>query len=147
MASHSDVPATDQQVLESQFGPVAYAPSELITFAEGLFGYEDQRAFLLYDHPQYRPFGWLISVENPDLMFPLGPVDQVLTGYEPKVPGRNEDDLLFVIVTIGKEEGGVTANLRAPVLISKNSRSGRQVILTDSHYPLRHPMMPQGEGG
>lgn len=145
MPQSIDANASGKQVLESQFGPVEYVPSELITFPEGLFGYEDLHAFLLYDYPLYRPFGWLISIDNSELMFPVAPVDQVLTGYDPNVPGRSEDDLLFVIITIGKEDG-VTANLRAPMLISKTGRSGRQVILTDSNYPLRHPMMPQGEG-
>lgn len=138
---------SESLVLESQFGVVPYRPEEVLTFAEGLFGYEKRKAFLLHRHPLYLPFMWLIDVADANLMFPIIQAADLSSDYHPEIPDAGPQEACYVIVAIGDETEGVTANLRAPLLISTAEKRGRQVILTDSNYPLRFHLVQQKKAG
>ncbi|MCK5145261.1 flagellar assembly protein FliW [bacterium] len=143
MTSIDENTASTEKVLDSQFGQIIYTPSEVLIFPEGIVGYEEQRSYLLYDQVKYRPFGWLISIDKPELMFPVILASDLLPDYNPLIPDMSGDDAVFLIVAIGGSTENVTVNLRAPLLIAKTERSGRQIILADSKYSLRHPLTSQ----
>jgi len=47
--------------------------------------------------------------------------------------GGKTEPLAFVIIVIGQ-----TRNLRAPLLINYDSMMGKQIILTDTAFSVRH---------
>jgi len=49
--------------------------------------------------------------------------------------------LSFVIVVIGSTPETSTGNFQAPLLVNYETMTGRQVILTDSGFSVRHPLM------
>ena len=124
--------------LECALGTIPYQDHEVIHFDEGLFGYEDEHEFVLLEDAQYYPFRWLISVDNPELMFPVVNPKEVLPEYHPSIQELNHWDFLVNIVTLGEAIHDVTVNLRAPILMKKVPRRAKQTILTDSNYSLRY---------
>ena len=126
------------QVIECQFGRIDYDDGDTITFTEGLFGFAQYHRFLLWDDPQYVPFRWLINIENPNLIFPVIDPYIVRPDYDPRINSGECWDSLLAIVTIGDAKESVTINLRAPILIDDEKLSGKQIILTDTEYPLRY---------
>jgi flagellar assembly factor FliW len=48
-----------------------------------------------------------------------------------------EDALIRCLLTLHDAAEETTANLLAPIVLSRNSGRGRQVLLEESHLPLR----------
>ncbi len=127
--------------LECPFGTIEYTEEDILCFDEGLFGYEDLSKYIVWNHPDYQPFQWLICLEKPDLMFPVIDPNKIVTDYDPRINHQETWDTLLTIVSIGQTKEAVTANLRAPIIIQKAHKKARQVILTDSQYPLRYQVI------
>lgn len=129
------------QTAECPFGQIEYSDEQVICFDEGLFGYENFTKYIIINHPNYQPFQWLVSLEKTDLMFPVIDPQKIIEDYEPHINNQEIWDHLFTIVSIGESKESVTTNLRAPILIQKNKKKAKQVILTDSKYPLRYQVI------
>ncbi|RKY81709.1 hypothetical protein DRQ07_03330 [candidate division KSB1 bacterium] len=129
----------EKKILETRLGNVEYDDNDIVSFPEGLYGYEEYKRYIIFQHKDYVPFSWLLSLDPPGLMFPIIQPQIVVPDYNPKINGNSKfGDVMMVIVTIGDQEGRVTLNLRAPILIDSKTRQARQIILTDSTYPLRY---------
>jgi len=137
--------------LESRrFGSVPVAEEEILRFREGLPGFEELREFLLLSPPDLAPVQFLISLQDPEISFPLLSVALCPAEYSPAFGATDWQDLgvaevsalaIYAILTFHPEREEVTANLRAPILINASARLGRQVTLMDSSYSLRHPLL------
>ena len=103
------------------FGTVEVPPDEVITFPNGLFGFEEERSFLLL------PFAGsdgnmlcLQSAATPSLAFiamnPFSPVQES------------------------------TLNFKCPVVVNPDSRRAIQVILESDAYHMRH-RLAEFQGG
>lgn len=131
----NDKPKT-RKIRTLQFGEINVEPVHIFKFKEGLLGFENLYEFVLISDEETVPFKWLISLENPEIGFPLlSPWHLDLT-YD---PGNNfdlENEVLFVVVTLGNEKGKMTANMKAPVVFNIDEQSGKQIILpTDKYSP------------
>ncbi|HLC42738.1 MAG TPA: flagellar assembly protein FliW [Methylomirabilota bacterium] len=134
-----------------QFGEVEYRADSVISIPDGIVGFEDQTRFLLLEATEYEPFLLLISVDEPEIGFPLIPSIYADPKYAPSLPAEEiellggkdaaSDLAVMLVATIGKNASDTTANLRAPVFINPAKRIGRQVILTDDNYSVRHPLL------
>jgi flagellar assembly factor FliW len=137
--------------LESRrFGPVAVADEEILHFPEGLPGFEELREFLLLSPPDFAPVQFLVSLQDPEIGFPILAASLCLEKYTPAVHATELLDLglsdpsglaVYAVITFRHEEGQITANLRAPLFINPMARLGKQVILSDSTYTLHHRLL------
>jgi flagellar assembly factor FliW len=109
----------------------------VLSFAEGIYGFEKESRYVLWDDDRFMPFRWLISENNPDIMFPVLDPRLVVPEFTPPWDDPNLD-MMLAIVTLGGSD--VTMNLRAPILFSSKTRMGKQAILADGDYPLRYPV-------
>ena len=69
-----------------QFGEVDYDETQLVTFPQGIAGFEEYTRYLLVETEDYLPFLLLLSVEEPEVGFPIVPTSAVWEGYAPAVP-------------------------------------------------------------
>jgi flagellar assembly factor FliW len=136
-----------------RFGEVSVPPDRIITFPNGLPGFERCRQFAIVEDEESVPFCWMLSVENPRLAFVL--LDPFLTWpeYHPRISRDDlkslgiedpKDTLLYVIVTLSKNPGDVTANLSGPLLINATGRTAKQLALIDDRYTTKHRIL-QGD--
>ncbi len=113
-----------------QFGEVEYTEDLIINFSSGLLGFENLKNYLLIKTDD-DIFYWLYSIERPEIAFPLiGAL--VLDENYPKINNFEP----FGIVTLNNDPLKVTVNLKAPVYINQDAKSGYQKILEEQNYEV-----------
>ena len=122
----------------------------IIRFDEGLIGLADCKYFVIGENNNLKPFRLLECTGSRQISFVvLDPTVRVRDYYD-QIPAREwesigvtdpKNRLAFVIVNIGLSAHDSTANFQAPLLVNVESMSGRQVILTDSGFCLRTPLL------
>ncbi len=129
-----------QVVTTRQFGEVSYDSTNVITFPEGLVGFEELRNFVLIHEEESEPFRWLLSLEEPTIGFAVIDPRLVKPEYGTDIPVSIENQDLFTIVTLHKELRKSTLNLKGPILIHQETREGKQIILNAERFPVAHPL-------
>lgn len=134
--------------IETKFlGEVTIEESQIIAFEHGIPGFEAAKQFVLLPIDMDLPIatfqcvtdaqvGFIVAYPftfKQDYAFNLDESDKELLQVE-----REEDVLVYSIVTLKETFEQSTVNLLAPVVINKAKRLGKQLILQDSEkYPLR----------
>jgi flagellar assembly factor FliW len=122
------------------FGTLVYDPSDTITFPDGLPGFPEVRSFALLSTP-VEPLVWLQSLDRPELAFLLVRPEAAGAGVEvvPETWRRHGLFAAAVVTLPGPGGGHATANLKAPVVVDRAARTGRQMILPESPFGTAHP--------
>jgi flagellar assembly factor FliW len=130
----------------SRFGIVDIEPDDLLHFASGLLGLEECRHWVLLADAENDALGWLQSTSRPDVAFAVVSPRRFVPEYQMRVskgelaPLDLEDvRSAQVLSNVGKNDAGVTLNLKAPLVINLERRLGRQVI-TNGDQPLQYPL-------
>lgn len=136
-------------IIDSRFGSLAISQNSILDFPRGLLGFGDYNSFGIahLSDPRYGQFKVLQCLEDHQLAFLVLPLDPN-TGFIDRADlesacsslAINIDDLaILLVVTVRKTEAGagVTANLRAPLLIDVTSRIGSQYVMRSERYPVR----------
>lgn len=141
--------------LDTPYYRLQYEQEDELTFPAGLFGFANEKRFLLVEQEQLAPLLALQSLSTPPLCFLVVPLGLVVPDYTFAM-GAEERDLLgiagptegkyhrFGIVTI-RRDGPSTVNLLAPVLVNLDSRRGCQALHADSGYSHAAPLTLQLE--
>ena len=120
----------------------------VITFPAGLPGFVALRNFALVE-TQREDLVWLQSVDDADVTFLLADPFAAVAGFEVEIPtadlatlgsSGSEDSLLVLAVAQLEAGRPTTANLQSPIVIDRERRVGRQVVLPDSRYGMHHPI-------
>jgi flagellar assembly factor FliW len=136
------------QIPTRQFGLLEYDPDTVVEFSAGLPGFEDQTRFVLVERPAVAPILFMQSLDLPDLCFLTAPLSALDAGYELAVTPEDErrlglashEEMLCLAILSAAENGPLTANLLAPVLINLRTRRAVQAVRTDSRYSHRQDL-------
>lgn len=132
------------------FGEVDITEDKIITFEEGLLGFEEYKDFtLLYNNEDGKKcnVSWLQSMDEEKLAFPVIMPFLVKEDYKPIINegilqnlGELNDDNLVVLLTISvpKDITNMTANLKAPLIINSDLRKGYQAIVENQDYAIKY---------
>ena len=120
----------------------------VVTFPEGLPGFEQARQFVLIASPDLHPFTVLQDVEAAGPSFVTIDPRQLAGGFSTdlgradlaRLQADGHDHLLWLVIVAAHEDGTATANLRAPLVINPASMRGIQVIAIESAYAVDHPL-------
>ncbi|MFQ5596597.1 MAG: flagellar assembly protein FliW [Nitrospiria bacterium] len=122
-----------------------------MTFPDGILGFPSLKKYLLIEYEKGHPLLWLQSVENNDLGFVVIDPLIVKPAYRPEIASpdllylkaKGLKDLVFLsIVNLPKDDPiKLSANLMAPLVINYQLRRGRQIVLNESGYPIREPII------
>ena len=128
----------------SRFGVITVDQDAVITFPEGILGFEDARRFTLVPQGPENPFVWLQSAERPALAFLLMPPRVAFSDYAPPLPpGIPRAVTLWAMVTIpAGRPHDMTLNLLGPIVIDPIGQRGWQIVLADDRYTTRHRVFP-----
>ncbi|MGI5962411.1 MAG: flagellar assembly protein FliW [Lawsonibacter sp.] len=130
------------------FGTVQYAPEDIISFPNGLFGFEEEKQFLLL--PFQGSQGNLLcfqSLATPSLAFVAVNPFSLDPGYSPELTEeelnlmgvkRSQDLCYYALCVVREPVSESTVNLKCPVVIQDESRKAVQVILETKQYQMRH---------
>ncbi len=133
------------------FGPVEVEEKHIITFPQGIFGFETNRQFVMIDiyGEPVLPM-WLQNIEEPELCFIIYNPFLLYEGYDPQPdpqqlaalqvqPGQQL--LYYAIAVIPEDFKKTTINLKCPLVLNREANLACQVIL-DQGYPMRQPLFP-----
>lgn len=142
------------KVQTTRFGEIDVPDPDVISIPEGIPGFPEFQRYVLLEHDsEGTPFKWLQSLENgalafivmdPQLLISSLPVE--LDGESRQTFGAEQVDerfALMCIVNVPHENPmEMTINLRAPILVHLEKRIGKQIILADETYSIRHRIFP-----
>ncbi|MBS0208792.1 MAG: flagellar assembly protein FliW [Planctomycetes bacterium] len=119
----------------TRFGSVSVEPGDVLTFNSGLLGLEACRQWVLLADAHNDALGWLQCLSQPEVALALVSPRRFVPDYQFRVYRSELAPLELeqvsaaqVLVILGRNESGLTLNLKAPIVINLPRRLGRQVI-------------------
>ncbi|MBZ0267392.1 flagellar assembly protein FliW [bacterium] len=122
------------------------ADGETWTFAGGLIGLPDHRAFALLALEGAPPFRLLASLDDPAFGLVLVDPTALVPGYELTLEASDLAALdipatepLEILVPVVLPQGGtpLSLNLKGPLVFAAGVRRGGQVVSRDENHPVR----------
>lgn len=131
--------------VETRFGRFEVDPTSLISFPEGLPGFEQCRRFVVIAADEMAPLQCLHATDGPAASFLTIDPRLVLPGYRCRLSahdterlGATDDTpLLWLSIVTVQPDGSAYANLRAPIVINPSRMVAFQVMPHNTLYPLR----------
>ncbi len=138
------------KIKTSRFGKLDIAEETIITFPEGIIGFEKFKQYIILSKTNNAPLRWLQSVEEPNLAFIIISPFIFKKDYSPPVDAQDlkllklkditEAEVLTIVV-VPKNPSDMVANLMAPILINPKYCIAKQVVTTDATYPTRYRIL------
>ena len=124
--------------------------SQPLHFPAGIPGFEDHKTFVLVTNELMKPFQWLQSQDDPAVSLPV--INGVLLTEEfwPKLEKKHlgamgdppaDAVVPYFVLRINSRNGRITANTKAPVLISSKTLRGCQIILDRDDLRMDQPLV------
>jgi flagellar assembly factor FliW len=135
-------------------GEIRFKPEQVLHVPAGLFGFSEEKEFLLLELPSSRPLVFVQSIRTPELCFislpaqvvkpdyclQMSPSDIESLGYAPGTPPVMGQDVLCLAFLTVRERQDTTANLLAPLVIDIAHHRGMQVMRA-GEYSLQYPIV------
>ena len=135
------------------FGDLEVPEDKIITFKEGLPGFPQIHRFAILELEELKPFQYLQALDDPPIsLFVINPF-MVDPTYEFRLTDSDMEDInstnpaelaVYAVATIPDDPNSATLNLMAPIVINDKGRCGKQVILHESKYSVKHPLFNSG---
>lgn len=135
-----------------RFGAITVSETEIISIPSGILGFPEISRFCLVDPGDDTLILWLQSLDKPELAFPVLEPKIFKPDYTARLSAAELRDLklsninqsaVFSILTIPSDVAQMTANLKAPLVINLKDQIGRQVVLQENEYSVRHLMFKE----
>ena len=132
------------------FGEIDVDEQKILTFEDGLIGFEYLKKFTLIYNNETETSGtvtWLQSLDEPMVAFPAISPFYVMTDYNPVVEDEivntigelnEENTAIFLTLTVPSDITKMTTNLKAPIIINAETKKGCQVIAENPEYVVKY---------
>lgn len=133
----------------TRFGQLEVNPNDIITFSEGLLGFENLKKYFVVDPGDSTLILWLQSTEDEKVAFPIIEPKIFKPDYIAKLLPADLNGLeletlqtakLYSVLTIPANVTEMSANLKAPVVVNSAKKVGKQIVLQDSKLSVKHEM-------
>lgn len=134
----------------AKFGEVEVEAGSVVTFQDGVPGFERCKKYGLVSVDDEAPFLRLLSIDEPAVGFVILSPMLLWKDYNPHMGPEDlegldvqeADDLeMYCIVTLSESPDKVTANLKGPIAINTRTMTARQLILMDDRYHTKHGLL------
>ena len=132
------------------FGDIEINEQKKITFVQGIIGFPDLKDFLLiHDSESSGSIRWLQSIQEPAFAMPVIDPLIIVPDYNPSVEDEllkplnitdEENVLVVVTITVPSDLTKMSVNLKAPIIISGETRLANQIITDDEQYLVKYPI-------
>jgi flagellar assembly factor FliW len=132
------------EIRTTRFGPLEIEADDVIRFPAGLAGLEGCLDWVFLADSHNDALGWLQSTTHDGVALAVVSPRRFVPDYQVRVP-RNELASLclegaqgaHVLVIVSKNDRSISLNLKAPLVINLEQRTGRQVV-TSTDQPLQY---------
>lgn len=137
------------------FGEVDLDENKVITFEDGIIGFEDcKRYTILYNNEEEdgSTISWLQSLDAPELALPVISPLSVMADYNPIVEddvlqpiGELTEDNIIILLTLSvpSDITKMSVNLKAPLIINADTKKGCQIIAENPDYVIKYNIYEQ----
>lgn len=130
--------------------------SQPIHFPAGLIGFDEWQNFVLVAHTAGGPLRLMQLLDDERVSFIVVDPRHIVSDYYPQLQEEDIEALqivgdfkaawsneigVYCILSVHEDPFVVTANLLSPLIINWQAGLGRQVILVNSGYAARHPVV------
>ncbi len=139
----------------TKIGELEIDEEKVVRFEKGIPGFESLRDFIVVEKEESYPILWLVSLDSPNVAIPvidpwLIRVDYTVdideeTVKELEIEGMEDLRILAVLVIPVGNPKDMTINLMAPIVINKRTGKGKQIIMENSGYGIRHKVVDEIE--
>ncbi|MCY7443632.1 MULTISPECIES: flagellar assembly protein FliW [Bacillus amyloliquefaciens group] len=128
-------------------GEIRIDEGQIISFENGLPGFNDETQFVVLPLSEDSPFLALQSVKQEYIAFIVASPFIFFKGYEFDIDHATlellhiediEDVEVMAILTLEEPFENTTANLKAPIIVNKKEMKAKQIILHDASYETKH---------
>jgi flagellar assembly factor FliW len=133
------------RVHTTRFSDIEVAEDRIISFPEGLIGFEEHKQFALITRGD-SPFVWLQSLKDPALAFVAADPLAFVPDYRPDIDedtvlslgaGSEAEVRYLAIAVVPQDPTETTLNLQAPIAVNPATRVARQVVTMNPAHPLK----------
>ena len=133
-----------------RFGPLEVPDDKLITMERPILGFESLARFCLIEREDLKPFYWMQSTQEPSVAFLVVNPRVFFPDYHIEVNRKEIAELkvdrvqsveTYVVVTLNEDAEQISANLQGPILINTESNLAKQLVLVNSEYKVKHPLV------
>lgn len=133
-------------------GKLEYDEKDIIIFKKEILGFSNKEKFVLVELEDYKPFKLLQSLEDEEVGLILTSPFEFFDDYKVNLPeetlnrlniDNEEDVLLLTTITLSSDPKKITTNLKAPIIINKKANLAEQIIIDDSKYNIKHPLIKE----
>ena len=136
------------QINTTRFGSVNVEEDALISFPQGLLGYETHTRFALFAAERNQGFYWLQAIDDPEVAFLVTDPEAFFKDYDVPIREETQQDLNLadtkdgrVLVICNRLGDWLTGNLMGPLVINMAARMGEQVVMTEKKWTCRQPLL------
>lgn len=133
-------------VQTTRFGDVKIEADDILLFRGGMIGFEGEQHWVVLADSDNAAVAWLQSIHHPELALPVVSPRRFEKTYQVRVESTQLQDVQLksmeeahVLATLGMGDGGLSMNLRAPIIINVARKLGCQVITFDEQ-PLQYEL-------
>jgi flagellar assembly factor FliW len=136
-----------------QLGDLETSPEFVYTFAKGIPGIPEFTEAVLVsaiDTPEFADldvagtFWWLQDTKDPTLAFlcvdPWVVAAEYEVDFDAESLGVTVPEDVLVLAIVSSQDTGMTANLRAPLVLNAKNRQAAQIVLDDPKWLIRTPI-------
>ena len=130
----------------SRFGRIDVAAGDVIRFPSGLPGLADCREWALLADATNDALGWLQSTTRGDVALAVVSPRRFVPDYQVRIPRSELTPLDIsdirqaqIVVVVGTTGTALPLNLKAPIVINLEGRTGRQVVAS-GELPLQYEL-------
>jgi flagellar assembly factor FliW len=136
--------------LSKIYGEMEYEEKDIITFKKGIPGFNDLKKFILFNLEEYEPFKLLQSLEEDEISLIVTSPFEFFKDYEIKLNEEAikslkidsyEEVMILTTITLNSDVKKITTNLQGPIVINTSNNFGEQIILDNSKYKVKSPLI------
>lgn len=133
-----------------RLGEIEVPDDKLIYMERPVLGFENYKQFCLIEVEELKPLLWLQSTEEPALAFLVVNPRLFVPKYKIEINSKEIAELhiedvtsveTYVVVTLAAKPEDMTVNLQGPILINTENNRGKQLVLVNSEYEVKHKFM------
>lgn len=139
----------DLKVNTTRFGELQVNNEDIVSFSEGLLGFEKLTKFFVVDPGDSTLILWLQSIEDESIAFPIIEPKIFKPDYVAKLLPADMNSVqiesvteakIYSILTIPSDITTMSANLKAPIVINNEKKIARQIVLQDNKLTVKYEM-------
>jgi len=138
------------KIVTSKFGELDVPEDLIIEMRKPILGFEQLLRYVIVETEDFEPFKWLQSLDDPNLAFVIVNPLLFFPDYTIEVNPKEieelrvekvEDVATYCIVTVPEDYTRMTANLQGPILVNTQTNLGKQLVLVNSEYRIKHRLI------